>query len=370
MPHRRTLAVTAAISALTVVLTAPAMAQDELAPPEATPMPVPAEAPAGDGTAVRLETELGDVVIGLYNESAPVATENFVNLVEAGFYDGTGFHRVVEDFVVQGGDPDGTGAGGPPYRIRDELVVGTYDRGTVAMARSQQPDSQGSQFFFILDDSAAAALDSANTYAIFGRVLEGMDVVDAIVTANPPSDQVEDPVEIISATVEQVELPEQPASPPQRAAVNALAGLLPTRMGDLDTSRRAIFTSDQIQAQVPPQALADALAVAEEAGTDLSELSIAATGGQEGDLFLNVLAVRIPGVDAASVADQLAGILVGDPATLEATEETIAEREVTRLAPAGQDDPSLVTYRLLSDDIAFYIGGDADSVEAAVAALP
>ncbi len=367
MPHRRLLATAAA---LTITVAVPASAQDELAPPEATPMPIPAEAPAGDGTAVRLTTELGDVVIGLFTDSAPVATENFENLAQAGFYDDVGFHRVVEDFVVQGGDPDGNGAGGPPYRIKDELVVGTYERGVVAMARTQQPDSQGSQFFLILDDTASAALDAAGNYAIFGRVIEGMDVVDAIVEANPPSDQIDDPVRILSATIEQAELPEEPAQPASRAAVNALAGTLPTRIGDIDTSQRSVFTSEQIQARVPASALADALAVAEEAGTDLSQLSIAASAGQDGESFASFLAARIPGVPAAAVADQLAGILVGDPGALESSEETIAGRDVTRLAPSPDAAPANVTYRLLSDDTAYYVTADPDTLEAAIAALP
>ena len=133
---------------------APVAAQDEAPqPPAATPNPVAHDAPAGDGTAVRLETDLGDIVIGLYNESAPVAAENFVNLVESGYYDGIGFHRIVRDFVIQGGDPSGDGSGGPGYTIVDEEVVGQYGRGIVAMARTQAPDSQGSQFFFVLEDA-------------------------------------------------------------------------------------------------------------------------------------------------------------------------------------------------------------------------
>ena len=370
MPHRRTLAAAAAISMLGAAFAAPALAQDAPAPPSATPNPVPMEAPSGDGSAVRLTTELGDVVIGLFNESAPVAAENFLNLASSGFYDGVGFHRVVPGFVVQGGDPEGTGGGGPGYGIQDELVVGTYDRGVVAMARTQQLDSQGSQFFFIIDDDAAGALDSANTYAIFGRVIEGMDVVDAIVEANPPSDQIAEPVKILSATVEQAELPEEPAQPASRAAVNALAGTLPTQIGELDTSRRQVFTSEQIQAQVPPTALEGVLAVAEEQGTDLSELSLAGMGGQDGDAFVSVLAAQLPGVAAELMQDDLAPILIGDISTFEVTEEQIAGRDVTRLAPSADAAPSDVTYLVLSDEVAYYVSADPDMLEAAIAALP
>jgi cyclophilin family peptidyl-prolyl cis-trans isomerase len=112
-----------------------------------------------------------------------VAAENFVNLAEYGYYDGVIFHRIVPGFVIQGGDPTGTGTGHPGYRIPDEPVVGKYGRGIVAMARSSQPNSQGSQFFIVVDDGAERALESARTYAIFGRVTSGMDVVDKIVTA-------------------------------------------------------------------------------------------------------------------------------------------------------------------------------------------
>ena len=84
------------------------------------------------------------------------------------------------DFVIQGGDPEGTGRGGPGYTIPDETVVGQYGRGVVAMARTPQPDSQGSQFFIVLDDGARPALEQYRTYVIFGEVVSGMDVVDQI----------------------------------------------------------------------------------------------------------------------------------------------------------------------------------------------
>ena len=251
MPHRRMLAAAAALSLITAGLAAPALAQDEeapLAPPLATPNPEPMEVPSGDGTAVRLTTDLGDVVIGLFNESAPVAAENFLNLAESGFYDGVGFHRVVPGFVVQGGDPEGTGGGGPGYTIEDEEVVGQYGRGIVAMARTQAPNSQGSQFFFVLDDSAEPPLEDARTYVIFGRVIEGMDVVDAIVEAREPSDLIEDPVRIISTSTEQAELPPEPTpEPPSEAEVAAaeLEAMLPVEVAGLPLETTA-FTSDQI----------------------------------------------------------------------------------------------------------------------------
>ena len=159
-----------------------------LGPPDATPLAQPPDQPASDGTTATIATALGDIVIELHTDSAPVATENFVNLAEAGYYDGVIFHRLVPGFVIQGGDPTGTGTGGPGYTIPDEPVVGQYGRGVVAMARSSQPNSQGSQFFIVLDDMAEGPLESFRTYVIFGEVTAGMDVVDAI-AATPNSGQ-------------------------------------------------------------------------------------------------------------------------------------------------------------------------------------
>ena len=179
--------------------------QRPLGPPEATPLAQPPAEPASDGTTATISTELGDIVIQLYTDSAPVATENFINLAEARYYDGVIFHRLVPGFVIQGGDPTGTGTGGPGYTIPDEPVVGQYGRGTVAMARKQAPDSQGSQFFIVLDDAAEQALESLRTYVIFGEVTEGMDVVDAI-AATPNAgqqggNQALEPVAMDSVTV-------------------------------------------------------------------------------------------------------------------------------------------------------------------------
>ena len=129
---------------------------------------------------VTITTKLGKIVMQVYDQSAPVAATNFLNLAQAGFYNGLTFHRLVPDFVIQGGDPAGNGSGGPGYTIQDEPVVGQYARGIVAMARTSQPNSQGSQFFIVLDDSARPALDSSSTYVIFGKVTQGMDVVDQI----------------------------------------------------------------------------------------------------------------------------------------------------------------------------------------------
>ena len=136
---------------------------------------------------VTMEIEdYGVVTIELYPDMAPNTVANFVNLIEDGFYDGLTFHRSVPGFVLQGGDPDGNGTGGPGYTIKGEFSSNGYTkntlshtRGVISMARSQDNDSAGSQFFIVLDDSATYSLDGL--YAGFGRVTEGMDIIDEIV---------------------------------------------------------------------------------------------------------------------------------------------------------------------------------------------
>jgi cyclophilin family peptidyl-prolyl cis-trans isomerase len=152
------------------------------------PTQQPAALPAGQTRTVTIDTAKGKIVIQVRADLAPIATGNFVALAECGFYNGIKFHRVatLDDgtpFVIQGGDPKGNGSGGPGYTIQDEPVTATYARGTVAMARTQDPNSQGSQFFIVLDDGAGPILAEANTYAILGEVTEGMDVADAIYDA-------------------------------------------------------------------------------------------------------------------------------------------------------------------------------------------
>ena len=116
-------------------------------------MASPLASPAGDGTTATIQTDQGTIVFQLYTESAPVASQNFINLANANFYNGVVFHRLVPGFMIQGGDPAGNGSGGPGYNIPDEPVVGQYDRGEVAMARTSLPNSQGSQFFILVKDS-------------------------------------------------------------------------------------------------------------------------------------------------------------------------------------------------------------------------
>jgi peptidyl-prolyl cis-trans isomerase B (cyclophilin B) len=122
-------------------------------------------------------TEKGDIVIDLYGADAPLTVANFVKLAETGYFDGLSFHRVVANFVVQGGDPDGTGGGGPGYSINLEIAPNlSHGEGAVAMARTSNPNSAGSQFYITL--APTPHLDKQ--YAIFGQVVQGMDVVKSI----------------------------------------------------------------------------------------------------------------------------------------------------------------------------------------------
>ena len=125
-----------------------------------------------------LSTEAGEISVDLFAEETPVAVNNFVFLSREGFYDGTVFHRVIKDFMIQGGDPNGDGSGGPGYTFADESIKGDYKRGIVAMA-NRGPDSNGSQFFIMHKDKP----DLSKLYVIFGQVTSGMETVDKIATA-------------------------------------------------------------------------------------------------------------------------------------------------------------------------------------------
>lgn len=179
----------------------PTIDASRIHPPSATPLASPLAAPAGDGTMATVETELGTIIVELYNQSAPVAAENFANLAEAGYYNGVVFHRTIPGFMIQGGDPEGTGTGGPGFTIPDEPFSGDYTRGTVAMARTAQPNSQGSQFFIVVEDSPHLA---SGGYTIFGRVVSGLEVADAIVGAprtGPDGDLAAEPIVMTRVTV-------------------------------------------------------------------------------------------------------------------------------------------------------------------------
>ena len=148
---------------------------------------------------VTIEMENGGIIKAeLYPEIAPESVRNFISLINKGFYDGLIFHRVIPGFMIQGGDPEGTGMGGPGYGIKGEFAMNGFKNdlkhttGVLSMARSQRPNSAGSQFFIMVDD--APHLDGQ--YAAFGKVTEGIDVAQAIVSSprdwsdRPREDQV------------------------------------------------------------------------------------------------------------------------------------------------------------------------------------
>ena len=131
---------------------------------------------------VTLKTNMGDIDIKMYDDM-PITAGNFVKLVKEGFYDGLTFHRVIADFMIQGGCPNGTGTGGPGYTIKDEFVKGhSNKRGTISMANAG-PNTGGSQFFINTVDNTYLDKEFVQTpyaHPVFGTVLEGMDVVDKI----------------------------------------------------------------------------------------------------------------------------------------------------------------------------------------------
>lgn len=151
---------------------------------------------------IKIETNKGVIVFETYDADAPNTVKNFITLANKGFYNGTIFHRVIEGFMIQGGDPTGTGAGGPGYKFADELDPNTpsakigYVRGTVAMANSGS-NTNGSQFFIMHKDN-----DMPHLYNIFGRVISGMEVVDAIAATQVRQERPVSEVKIIKVSVE------------------------------------------------------------------------------------------------------------------------------------------------------------------------
>ncbi len=154
---------------------------------------------------VTIETNHGKIEVELYPEIAPNTVNNFISLVKKGFYDGTIFHRVIPGFMIQGGDPEGSGMGGPGYSIRGEFSHNGFQnnlrhtRGVLSMARSMFPNSAGSQFFLMVED--APHLDGE--YASFGKVISGIEECDRIVSV--PRNRMDRPLEdekMVKVTVE------------------------------------------------------------------------------------------------------------------------------------------------------------------------
>ena len=163
-------------------------------------------------TRATIATDLGDIEIELYDESAPKATANFIKLANEGFYDDVVFHRVIPGFVAQGGDGQygkksslekgRVGTGGPGYKFEDEPVQGDYARGSLAMANAG-PNTNGSQFFICHQDLTGRL---PKNYTLFGQVTRGMDVVDKIVTApRNANDLPDEPVAMRTVTIDAAE---------------------------------------------------------------------------------------------------------------------------------------------------------------------
>ena len=163
-------------------------------------------------TSATIATEIGDIEVDLFDESAPKATANFIKLAEQGFYDDVIFHRVIPGFVAQGGDGQygkksslergRVGTGGPGYKFEDEPVQGDYARGALAMANAG-PNTNGSQFFICHQDLTGRL---PKNYTLFGQVTRGMDVVDKIVTApRNANDLPDEPVAMRTVTIDAAE---------------------------------------------------------------------------------------------------------------------------------------------------------------------
>jgi peptidyl-prolyl cis-trans isomerase B (cyclophilin B) len=176
------------------------------APPTQEASPVNNVDTSGDNPIVTIEMDSGKTIkVELYPKVAPNTVNNFISLVKKGFYDGTIFHRVIPGFMIQGGDPDGTGMGGPGYSIQGEFTNNGFTNnlkhtaGVLSMARSGDPNSAGSQFFIMVAD--APHLDG--DYAAFGKVTEGMDVVNEIVNVKTgANDRPEKPPVMTKVTVD------------------------------------------------------------------------------------------------------------------------------------------------------------------------
>ena len=164
------------LAALVVALAAPA-AVLQTASAQAPQPAAPSKGPSRVTQTAEITMEKGGVIkIEFFPDDAPKTVENFVTLAKKGFYDGLTFHRIEPGFVIQGGDPKGDGTGGPGYKIKAEFNKNKHDRGAVAMARSSDPDSAGSQFYIVL--APAHFLDGK--YTVFGKVVSGMNIVDNV----------------------------------------------------------------------------------------------------------------------------------------------------------------------------------------------
>ena len=150
-------------------------------------------------TRARIKTRHGDMVVKFFPDVAPGHVKNFCDLATKGFYNGVIFHRVMKDFMIQGGCPQGTGTGGPGYKIKAEFNNKKHLKGVLSMARTSDPNSAGSQFF-VVHGKHADFLD--NQYTVFGELVSGHDVLDKIATAPCNGERPRDPVKMDSVTLE------------------------------------------------------------------------------------------------------------------------------------------------------------------------
>lgn len=205
------------VAAIIIIAILYMVTRRSVAPESVNPVSIPAPTPPVSQSAptapfnknnmhrITLETNKGTIQFETYNADAPKASNNFVTLAQKGFYNNLIFHRVIKGFMIQGGDPLGTGTGGPGYQFEDELNSATdsykngYKKGVVAMANAG-PNTNGSQFFIMLADYPLP-----NNYTIFGHVVKGQEVVDAIGTvATGANDRPVEPVVMKSVVVEEV----------------------------------------------------------------------------------------------------------------------------------------------------------------------
>lgn len=162
--------------------------------------PPPMTIDAGKSYAATIDTTAGEIKLDLYPKDAPNHVNSFVFLARDGYYEGVIFHRVIPGFMIQGGDPTGTGSGGPGYMIKQEFNPRPHKRGVLSMARTNDPNSAGSQFFLMHADSPF--LD--NQYTAFGSITSGIETVDKIVNApRDPNDRPKNPTTINKITIEE-----------------------------------------------------------------------------------------------------------------------------------------------------------------------
>lgn len=223
------------VTGLAGILACAALAQAPKPAPKPAVQPKAPKVEAAKGTTETvavLQTKLGKIVIKFFPEKAPNHVKNFLNLCRSGFYNGTKFHRVIPNFMIQGGDPNTKkgdpetwGQGGHEVNGKEVTVKAEFNnihhaRGIVSMARAQDPNSASSQFFICVAD--AGSLDGQ--YSAFGEVIEGMDVVDKIVSApTGPQDRPTNPVAIEKVTIEQRPVAQEAAKPAAPAATPATA---------------------------------------------------------------------------------------------------------------------------------------------------